>query len=55
MNDFIKRFQQEAHNDLSLTALRVLIIVVALAFIALALAVQNKWVLAGALAYIVLP
>lgn len=55
MNEFIKRFRQEAYNDFSLTALRVAIIVAALVFIGVALFVNNKWLLAGALAYLVLP
>lgn len=55
MNPFIKKFQQEASSDLSLTALRVAIIVAALVFIGMALFVNNKWVLAGALAYLILP
>lgn len=55
MNVLIQRFRQEANNDLSMTALRVAIITAALVFIGMALFVNNKWVLAGALAYLVLP
>lgn len=55
MNILIQRFRQEANNDLSMTALRVAIITAALVFIGMALFVNNKWVLAGALAYLVLP
>ena len=55
MNDFIRRMQKQFNDDFTLTTLRIAIILVALVFIGLALFVKNKWVLAGALAYLVLP
>ena len=55
MNSFIRRMQQEFYRDLGLTALRAIIIVWCLIIIALTLVIKNKWVLAGILAYEVLP
>ncbi len=55
MNEFIRRMQKEFNDDWSAAALRVGIIAVALFFIGIAVFVKNKWILAGALAYIVLP
>ena len=55
MNNFIRRVQTEFNNDFSLAALRLSIIVIALAAIVAALAVKSKWVLAGILAYLILP
>jgi hypothetical protein len=55
MNNFIRRIQQEFNKDFSLTALRVAIILWAIFVICLAIVVDNKWFLAGVLAYEVLP
>ena len=55
MNEFIRRMQAEFNRDMTLTALRVVIILWALFVIGLALFVKNKWFLAGVLAYEVLP
>ena len=55
MNELIRRMQAEFAKDFTLATLRIAIILVACVFIGLALFVKNKWVLAGALAYLVLP
>ena len=55
MNELIRRVQAEFARDFTLTTLRVAIILVACVFIGIALLVENKWILAGALAYLVLP
>lgn len=47
--------QEKLSNDFSLVALKGAIIVLAVFFIVLALLVNNKWILAGALAYMALP
>ena len=55
MNRLIKSLQAQFAQDQTETSLRVAIIAVALVFILLALVVKNKWILAGILAYIILP
>lgn len=55
MNEYIRRMQAEFAKDFTLTALRVIIIVWCLIVIGLALVIKNKWVLAGILAYEILP
>lgn len=53
--DFSQRLRKSAAADMTLTGLRAAIIAVALVFIVASLLVRNKWVLAGMLAYLVLP
>jgi hypothetical protein len=55
MNTFIKKAQAAFYDDFSLAALKTVIILWALFIICLALFVDSKWVLAGILAYEVLP
>lgn len=55
MNDLIKKLQQEFYKDLTSAMLRVAIITWALVVIIAALTVQNKWILAGILAWEILP
>jgi len=50
-----KQLRQDLAGEYDVTALRILIILVATLAIILALTVQNKWVLAGILAYVILP
>lgn len=47
--------QKQAHDDLTLFALRTVIILWAIFIIILVLTIKNKWVLGGILAYEVLP
>lgn len=54
-SDLSQRLKTHAAQDMTLTGLRALIIVIALGFIAGALLIKNKWVLAAMLAYIVFP
>ncbi len=54
-NDLSQRLKTSAAQDMTLVSLRALIIVIALGFIAGALLIKNKWVLAAMLAYIVFP
>jgi hypothetical protein len=51
----VDNIRKEFYRDFTKTTLKILIIIVALLVIALALYVDNKWVLAGILAYEVLP
>ncbi len=53
--DAFTNVKQAAANDLTLTTLRAAIIIVALLFIAFALTIKNKMVLAVMFAYLVLP
>lgn len=55
MNTLIKRLQAYFFHDYTASALRVLIILWALFVIVLVLCIDNKWILAGILAYEVLP
>ena len=55
MNELIRKLQAQFAADWTEAGLRVAIVAVALFFIVLALVVKNKWVLAGLLAYMVLP
>lgn len=55
MSTLHEQLHQDIYNDFPLVALKVSIILVALVFIALALLVDNKWILAGAFLYEVLP
>ncbi len=50
-----KQLHQDLAGEYDVTALRILLILVATLAIILALTVQNKWVLAGILAYVILP
>lgn len=51
----VERFHEAAFEDFSLVGLKVAIIVVGLLLIFLALSVNNKWFLAGTLAWTLLP
>lgn len=53
--NFIQNAQAAFNQDFTQASLKLMIILVALLFMVLALTVQNKWLLAGILAYIVLP
>jgi hypothetical protein len=55
MNTFIKRVRAEFARDLSTMMLRIGIIVLALVLAIAAITIQSKWVLAGILAWILLP
>lgn len=55
MNDWIRRFQQQLNQDFTLTALRVIITLWALAVIVATWLIKNKWLLAGIAAYEMLP
>lgn len=55
MNSFIKKLQAQFARDMTSGMLKTAIILVALVLIVLALTVENKWLLAGILAYEVLP
>lgn len=55
MNSPILAVRKQFEKDFSLAALRSMIIVWGLMIIGLALVIDNKWVLAGILAYEVLP
>jgi len=55
MNEWIKRLQDQFAKDYTTTALKTIIIVWSIIVIILALVIDNKWVLAGILAYEVLP
>lgn len=50
-----ERVQEAAYEDFSLVGLKAAIIILALLLIFLALTINNKWVLAGILAWEVLP
>lgn len=55
MNEYIQQLQDYLARDFTTGALKILIIVVAVVLVFLAVAVDNKWILAGILAYEVLP
>jgi len=55
MNDLIKRTQQALAEDFTTTALKIIIVLWALFVIVLALGIDNRWILAGILAYEILP
>ena len=55
MEKEVATFRQKVFEDFSLTSLKVAIILWALFVIVLVLFVNNKWILAGILAYEVLP
>lgn len=55
MNDLASEIRESFNKDFSLALLKVLIIGWAFFIIGLALAINDKWVLAGILAYEVLP
>lgn len=55
MNNLIKELQKALYTDFSIWALKVIIIAWACISIGLALSIDNKWILAGILAYEVLP
>jgi hypothetical protein len=55
MNDFIKRIQSEFARDFTLTGLRLAIVMWSIVIAISALSINNKWILAGILAYEVLP
>jgi hypothetical protein len=55
MNDLIKKLREELARDFTVTSLRLAITVWALLIIALAWLIDNAWILAGILAYEVLP
>jgi hypothetical protein len=51
----LRQVQKGAYSQLSLVGLKAVIILLALGLIFLALSTNNKWLLAGELAYEVLP
>lgn len=55
MNSFIKQVQAEFEKDFTLAGLKVAIVLWALIVAIAALSIDNKWILAGMLAYEVLP
>jgi hypothetical protein len=55
MNSFIRGIQAEFAKDLGTLTLRIAIIVWAIVVVIAALTVQSKWVLAGILAWEILP
>ena len=55
MNEWIKKLQAELARDFTVTGLRIIITLWALFIIGLAWIVDNGWVLAGILAYEILP
>ena len=55
MNDFTQRLRSAFNDDLTEAGLRAAIIVIAIVLVILALTVQSKWVLAGILAWELLP
>jgi hypothetical protein len=55
MDDLIRAFREAANRDFTLLSLKALIIIWAIFVVALAIVVDNKWVLTGILAYEVLP
>lgn len=55
MNEWIKQAREAFAQDFTEATLKAMIIGVAVLFIVLALSIDNKWILAGLLAYIVLP
>ncbi len=55
MNEFIRRVQGALNDDFGTVSLRVFIIVWALVVILAALTVKSKWILAGILAWELLP
>ena len=55
LDQFIKRIRTAFYEDYTLVGLKTAIIVWALFVIVLTLLIDNKWVLAGILAYEVLP
>lgn len=55
MNAFIQATQAKFNEDFSLGMLRITIIVLAIVLIIAALTVESKWILAGILAWILIP
>lgn len=55
MGELVERLQEKAYDDFSLVGLKAAIIILALILIFLALSINNKWVLAGVLAWELLP
>ncbi len=55
MNDFIQRARSEFASDLTSMMLRIAIIVWAIVVVIAALTVKSKWILAGILAWEILP
>lgn len=55
MNSVIQKYQSQFARDMPVTTLKTLIIGAALFVILLALMIDNPWILAGILAYEVLP
>ena len=55
MTGLIQGAQQRFSDDFSDTTLRAAILLVALILILVSLKVNNKWILAGVLAYVALP
>lgn len=53
--ELFNQLRAEAANDFTMVGLRMAIVVWALFIIVLALTLKNKWVLAGILAYEILP
>jgi hypothetical protein len=55
VREIFEKVRRSFYNDFTEASLKTAIIAVALFFIFLALVVNNKWLLAAILAYIVLP
>lgn len=55
MNNLIKKIQQAFYKDFTAASLKFMIIIWALFIITLALIIDNAWILAGILAYEILP
>lgn len=55
MNDFIKKIQSEFARDFTVTGLKTAIVLWSIVVAIAALSINNKWVLAGMLAYELLP
>lgn len=50
-----EQLREAAYDDVSLVGLKAVIIVLALILILIALSVNDKWILAGTLAWVLLP
>lgn len=55
LTSLFKKVQQAASDDLTLASLRTLIVLWAVFIIVLTFSIKNKWILAGILAYEILP
>lgn len=53
--NYVSRLQEALNRDYTLGALKIFIIVWAIFIIFLSLVIDNKWILAGIIAYEVLP